>query len=232
MAFDDDRSRHRLLQQSMYSLAAWILILGMIMFGIAGFGWLQGWIVLLVFSVYTMVSAVYLRRVNPEIFYARSKIHKGTKRLDKVFMILLVVPLFAIFVVAALDARYAWSSISNGMVILGYVLFTLGFAMSTWVFAVNKFAEPSVRIQTDRGHQVVSTGPYAIVRHPLYTACFILFVGMALAMGSCWAFIPIALVAAVLIARTSFEDRTLQEELPGYREYASRVRSRLIPGLW
>jgi protein-S-isoprenylcysteine O-methyltransferase Ste14 len=147
-------------------------------------------------------------------------------------MVLLGVSLFAIFVVAPLDARHAWSSVSNAMVILGYVLFTLGYAMSIWVYAVNKFAEPSVRIQSDRGHQVVSTGPYAIVRHPLYTASTILFVGMSLAMGSYWALVPVAIGVAVLIIRTLFEDRILQNELPGYREYTSRVRSRLIPGLW
>jgi protein-S-isoprenylcysteine O-methyltransferase Ste14 len=147
-------------------------------------------------------------------------------------MVLLVVSLFAIFIVASLDARLAWSSAPNAVVILGHVLFTLGYATSIWVFAVNKFAEPSVRIQSDRGHQVVSTGPYAIVRHPLYTASIMLFIGMALAMGSYWALVPAAVGAAVLIVRTFFEDRVLQNELQGYREYTSRVRSRLIPGLW
>jgi protein-S-isoprenylcysteine O-methyltransferase Ste14 len=232
MASDDDRSRARLLRKSLYSLAVWMLILGAMMFGIAGFGWHQGWIFFLVFWLYTIVSAIYLWRVNPEIFVARSKIHRGTKPLDKVFMALLFASLFAIFVVASLDARYAWSSVSNAIVIVGYALFTFGYAMSIWVYAVNKFAEPSVRIQSDRGHQVVDTGPYAIVRHPLYTASTILFVGMALAMGSCWALIPVAIGVAVLIIRTSFEDRILQNELPGYREYTSQVRSRLLPGLW
>jgi protein-S-isoprenylcysteine O-methyltransferase Ste14 len=178
------------------------------------------------------LSTAYLWRVNPEIYVARGKIHRGTKPLDKVFMSLLAVSLFAVFVVAALDARHAWSSVSNEMLIFGYVLFTLGYTMSIWVFAVNKFAEPSVRIQSDRGHQVISTGPYAFIRHPLYTASIILFAGMALAMGSYWALVPVAIGVAVLIVRTSFEDRILQNELPGYREYTSQVRFRLIPGLW
>jgi protein-S-isoprenylcysteine O-methyltransferase Ste14 len=232
MTTDNHRSRARLLRKSICQLAAWILILGAIMFGIAGFGWRRGCVFFLVFWTYTIVSTAYLWRVNPEIYVARGKIHQGTKPLDKVFMALLAISLFAIFIVASLDARYAWSSVSNAMVILGYVLFTLGYAMSIWVFAVNKFAEPSVRIQSDRGHQVVNTGPYAIVRHPLYTASTILFAGMALAMGSYWALVPVAVGVAVLIVRTSFEDRILQNELPGYREYASQVRSRLIPGLW
>jgi protein-S-isoprenylcysteine O-methyltransferase Ste14 len=232
MPSDDDRSRDRLRRKSLYSLAAWMLILGVIMFGTAGFGWQRGWIFFLIFWIYTIVSTIYLWRANPEIFVARSKIHQGTKPLDNVFMVLLGVSLIAIFVVASLDARYAWSSVSNGVLILGYGLFTLGYAMSIWVFAVNRFAEPSVRIQSDRGHHVVSTGPYAIVRHPLYTASIILFVGISLAMGSYWALVPVAVGGAVLIARTLFEERILQNELSGYREYTSRVRFRLIPGIW
>ncbi len=90
----------------------------------------------------------------------------------------------------------------------------------------------SVRIQTERGHQVVDTGPYAFVRHPFYVASFPLFVGMPLALGSYWALIPAAVTGIALVMRTALEDRTLQNELPGYKEYASRVRYRLIPGVW
>jgi protein-S-isoprenylcysteine O-methyltransferase Ste14 len=97
---------------------------------------------------------------------------------------------------------------------------------------VNKFAEPGVRIQTERGHKVVDTGPYAIVRHPMYLSAVILFSGIALALGSFWAVIPAAVVALVLVVRTALEDRTLQNELDGYKAYASRVRYRLIPGVW
>jgi protein-S-isoprenylcysteine O-methyltransferase Ste14 len=100
------------------------------------------------------------------------------------------------------------------------------------VYSVNPFAEPSVRIQWDRGHRVVDTGPYAIVRHPLYAASSFLVAGMPLAMGSYWALVPVAAGALVLIVRTVLEDRVLRDELPGYRDYASRVRSRLVPGVW
>ena len=135
-------------------------------------------------------------------------------------------------VVAALDYRYHWSSATVWVIIIGYVLFTAGMVGCFWVLSVNKFAEMSVRIQTDRGHKVIDTGPYAVVRHPMYVACFLLFPGIALALGSLWALIPAALVSVVLVVRTVFEDRTLQEQLDGYREYACRVRYRLIPGVW
>ncbi len=107
-----------------------------------------------------------------------------------------------------------------------------GFAGLTWAEAVNKFFEPSVRIQTDRGHRVIDTGPYAIIRHPGYAFSFALFLGIPLALGSLWGLIPAALICMMLVVRTVLEDRTLQNELPGYKQYAERVRYRLVPGVW
>ena len=182
----DDKTRRGVLRKSIRLSAATALILAVTMFLPAGIGWRRGWLFLLVFYAYTFLSAAYLWRVNPDIFVAHSKVHRGTKSWDKVLMPLLLASLLTIFVTAALDARYAWSSVSTGMVVLGYILFTLGFATSIGVYAVNKFAEPSVRIQSDRGQKVIDTGPYAYVRHPLYSASIVLFIGMALAMGSYW----------------------------------------------
>jgi protein-S-isoprenylcysteine O-methyltransferase Ste14 len=96
---------------------------------------------------------------------------------------------------------------------------------------VNKFFEPTVRIQTDRGHKVIDGGPYALVRHPGYAGGSLLFVGIALCLGSLWALIPAGLASALLVLRPLWEDQTLQAELPGYKEYAQRVRYRLIPGV-
>ena len=102
----------------------------------------------------------------------------------------------------------------------------------TWAQSVNKFFEPSVRIQTDRGHHVIDTGPYRIIRHPGYAFGFLLFLGMPLALGSLWALIPAVMLCPLLVVRTVLEDRTLHNELPGYEEYAQRVRYSLIPGVW
>jgi protein-S-isoprenylcysteine O-methyltransferase Ste14 len=118
------------------------------------------------------------------------------------------------------------------VIVVGYILLTIGMVGSVWVYGVNKFAEPGVRIQTDRGHKVVDTGPYAIVRHPLYATAILIFGGFALPLGSYWALVPAAVASVVLVIRTALEDRTLQDELPGYKDYAQRVRSRLIPGVW
>jgi protein-S-isoprenylcysteine O-methyltransferase Ste14 len=108
----------------------------------------------------------------------------------------------------------------------------VGVVLLTWVQAVNTFFEPTVRIPADRGQAVIDTGPYAVVRHPGYVSWFPLSAGIALSLGSLWALIPAALSCPVLILRAQWEDQTLQAELPAYKEYTQRVRSRLLPGVW
>src|SRR5262249_13979053 len=115
---------------------------------------------------------------------------------------------------------------------IGYALLLAGLAGMTWAESVNKFFEPTVRIQADRGHTVIDTGPYALVRHPGYVAAFLLVLGLPLSLGSYWALVPAVLACVLLIVRTALEDRTLGEELPGYKEYAQRVRYRLVSGVW
>jgi protein-S-isoprenylcysteine O-methyltransferase Ste14 len=130
------------------------------------------------------------------------------------------------------DGRFHWFPVPWWGCALGYALFIAGMAGLTWAESVNKFFEPTVRIQTDRGHKVIDTGPYAIVRHPGYVSACPFFAGMALALGSLWALIPAILSCLLLVLRTIQEDRTLRDELIGYEEYARRVRYRLIPGAW
>ena len=115
---------------------------------------------------------------------------------------------------------------------LGYVLFLAGMGIVTWAEAVNKFFEPTVRIQTDRGQTVIDSAPYATVRHPGYVGGLLFAVGTALGLGSLWALFPAGIACLLLILRTQWEDQTLQAELPGYREYTERVRYKLIPGVW
>jgi protein-S-isoprenylcysteine O-methyltransferase Ste14 len=116
--------------------------------------------------------------------------------------------------------------------VVGYVPFLAGLGLVTWAEAVNKFFEPTVRIQTDRGHRVIDTGPYAVVRHPGYVGFTLLFLGAPVCLGSVWALIPAIAASALLVVRTRWEDETLQAELPGYAEYARRVQYKWIPGVW
>lgn len=219
-------------RRSLVSLAVFLLVLGLALFVPGGIGWWQGWLFFAIFLLEMALAAVYLWHKNPEIFVARSRIHAGTKSWDKVVVPLLISFLMAIFPVAGLDYRFQWSHVPIGLIVFGYALLTLGMLGSVWVEAVNKFAEPSVRIQTERGHTVVDTGPYRLVRHPMYATAFFLFFGFAQALGSLWALVPATVASLILIVRTALEDRTLQNELPGYRDYSARVRYRLLPGVW
>ena len=175
----------------------------------------------------------YLWRTNPELVIARSHFHKGTKSWDKVLVTFLIISMLAILPIAALDdGRFRWSEISWWMCGLGYLLMLGGMWFAAWAERVNKFAEPTVRIQTDRGHQVINAGPYAIIRHPMYTACWGIFPGFALSLGSYWALIPAFIGCGILVLRTQWEDQTLQEELDGYQDYTRRVPYKLIPYVW
>ena len=180
------------------------------------------------------MSTLYLRRVNPDVIAGRVNRHERPRQWDLLLGIFVALPtMLAIPIVSALDdGRYHWSRLPWWGCALGYALMLAGIAGITWAQAVNKFFEPSVRIQTDRGHRVIDTGPYAIIRHPGYAFGFLLFLGMPLALGSLWALIPAAMLCPLLVVRTVLEDRMLQAELPGYREYAQRVRYRLVPGVW
>jgi protein-S-isoprenylcysteine O-methyltransferase Ste14 len=208
--------------------------LAVFMFGPAGtLIWTRGWLFIAVFILLEILVVLYVWRTNPELLDARSRLHKGTKRWDKMVMCLFGPSIMAIFLVAALDdGRFHWLPVPDWTCWLGYALLAFGMFISAWAGSVNKFAEPTVRIQTDRGHTVIDTGPYAIVRHPGYVAAFFWFSRIALALGSLWALIPAAVASAVLVVRTYLEDQTLQQELTGYTDYTGRVRYRLIPGLW
>jgi protein-S-isoprenylcysteine O-methyltransferase Ste14 len=140
----------------------------------------------------------------------------------------------AILAVGALDGgRYGWSTMPIWLWPLGAALYAASQAVATWCMVVNRFFEKTARIQTDQGHAVVQAGPYRHIRHPGYAATIVGFnFGTALMLGSWWALVPAVLASIVLVVRTALEDRMLLDELPGYRDYAGRVRFRLVPGLW
>jgi protein-S-isoprenylcysteine O-methyltransferase Ste14 len=223
------------LIQGLVSLATTLAVMGAALFLSAGtLQWPHGLAFLAVFFILVLVSIAWLWRVNPEIFAARRQMtSEGTKSWDVVLISILLAGFLATLIVAGLDGgRFGWAPAPPWAVSVGYVLMLLGCLGSGWAQAVNRHFEPSVRIQTDRDHHVITTGPYAFVRHPGYVSGAILAIGIALALGSLWALLPAALVGVVLVIRTNLEDATLQRELPGYAEYAARVRSKWIPGVW
>jgi protein-S-isoprenylcysteine O-methyltransferase Ste14 len=197
------------------------------------FAWARGWRFLAIFLLAETVMSVYLWRTNPALLIARSSFHRGTKRWDMLLLAILLPMLIALFLIAALDdGRFHWSAMPWWLSGIGYVGMLSGFWLATWACRVNKFAEPTVRIQHDRGHTVVETGPYAVIRHPMYSAALVIFPGMALALGSYWALVPASIAVGLLILRTQWEDQTLQAELDGYQEYTHCVPYKLIPHVW
>ena len=159
---------------------------------------------------------------------------QSAKAWDKVLAPLMALSIgFPLVIVAGLDHRYGWSpEFPLWLIVLGFILISLGYAFATWALAENRFFSSVVRIQTDRGHVVCDSGPYRIVRHPGYAGSILSLPGIVLALCSVWTLIPAAVALIIAVIRTSLEDQTLQEELPGYRDYAQRVRYRLIPGMY
>ncbi len=216
------------------SVGCTLLVFVLCLFLPAGtWGWSRGWLFCFVIVATSIVITLYLRRINPDVIAARVNRHEGTKGWDRVLLGIFI-PMFVMTIpVAALDdGRFHWSHVSSWVCVLGYVLLVAGLAGMTWAESVNKFFEPTVRIQTNRGHKVIDTGPYALVRHPGYVAACLLCLGMPLSLGSFWALIPAVLSCLLLVVRTILEDRTLRNELSGYESYTQRVRYRWVPGVW
>lgn len=228
------RTETQNLRQLILRLACLPVFIALLMFLPAGtWAWQKGWLFILV--VLGVISAVFvvLQRVNPEVIVARSHFHEGTKGWDKILLSVYFPAMAAVLLVAALDdGRFQWFPVPWWVCGIGYALLLAGIGVVTWAEAVNKFFEVTVRIQTDRGHEVIDTGPYAIVRHPGYVGGILHAIGIALSLGSLWALIPAGIASIVLFVRTQWEDQTLQEELNGYKEYATRVRYKLIPSVW
>lgn len=152
---------------------------------------------------------------------------------DKVLALLLGIGSILILVVAGLDKYYLWTRASNltvNLIVLTGII--LGYGFSSWALIENRFFSVTVRIQTERGHHVIVTGPHRIMRHPGYAGGLLGYICIPLLLDSLWAFIPAILLMVVMIVRTALEDKTLQTELPGYKEYVQKTRYRLFPGVW
>ena len=196
--------------------------------------WTRGWISVALSVVGLTAVGLLVQHYNAPVMEARAKWHhKDIKTFDKVFMAIYM-PLVVIQpAVAGLDAvRYRWSSMPFGFVYLGAPLFALSMVLISWVMAINPYAETSVRIQTDRGQTVVTSGPYRLVRHPMYVGAMLMYLGNSFVWGSVWALVVTGVIILLFIWRTAHEDQTLRQELAGYEEYAAATRYRLLPGVW
>ena len=200
------------------------------------FGWWQAWVYSLLFVAAGIGGRIWAERQHPGLLAERQNIEKiqSAKAWDKVLAPLMALSLvFPLVIVAGLDHRFGWSPVFPlWLIVLGFILISLGYAFAMWAFVENRFFSSMVRIQTDRGHVVCDSGPYRIVRHPGYAGNIPPLLGIVLALSSVWTLIPAVVALIIAVIRTALEDQTLQEELAGYRDYAQRVRYRLIPGIW
>lgn len=211
-----------------------IVMAGVILFLCAGrLDWMPGWATVgsLVFWVVATALAVMPR--HPQVLAQRLGPRQDAKAWDTVIVSLIGVVVLAVYVVAGLDVRYSWTvNFPFAAQIAGLVAVLVGYAIVVWATASNAFFSQNVRIQMERGHTVATDGPYKFVRHPGYVGSMIAYLGTPILLGS-WPATLLGLIMAILmIVRTVLEDRTLQKELPGYRDYASRVRYRLLPRVW
>lgn len=199
-------------------------------------GWWQAWGYSVLLFLSGIVGRVLAEKRHPGILVERAVSEKtlNAKPWDKVLSPLMAISLtFPLMIVAGLDHRYGWTPLfSTWLHILGLVIIALGYAFAAWALVENRFFSSTVHIQTDRGHSVCDSGPYRIVRHPGYAGNLLALAGIIIALNSMWTLIPAAAALVIAVARTVLEDKTLHNELPGYREYARRVRYRLFPGIY
>ncbi len=212
-------------------------LIPLILFICAGeLGWWQAWLYSMLILLAGIGGRVWAEHRHPGLTAERQNIESlhDAKAWDKVLAPLMALSIgYPLVIVAGLDHRFHWSpEFPLWLIVLGFMLIAFGYAFATWALAENRFFSSVVRIQTDRGHVVCDSGPYRVVRHPGYAGNILPLLGIVLALGSVWTLIPAAVALVIAVIRTAMEDQTLQEELPGYQNYARRVRYRLFPGVY
>jgi protein-S-isoprenylcysteine O-methyltransferase Ste14 len=213
------------------------LLIPLILFICGGdVGWRQAWLYSLLIVAAGIGGRIWAEQRHPGLMAERQNIEniQNAKAWDKVLAPLMAVSVgYPVVLVAGIDHRYHWSSeFPVWLISIGFILISLGYAFAAWALAENRFFSSLVRIQTDREHVVCDSGPYRFVRHPGYAGNILALFGIVLALSSVWTLIPVAVASIIAVIRTELEDRTLQDELPGYRDYARRVRYRLIPWIY
>jgi len=211
-----------------------LIFMGAALFWPAGrLDWWQAWAALAVMAVWIMGTAIIILRTNPDLLRERLGPRQGAKAWDTAILGALGLLQLGRYIIAGLDQRYGWSGAwPLGAQVGALVPCVLGYALVLWATAANAYFSQVVRIQQERGHTVATGGPYRYVRHPGYLGALAYEAAVPVLLGSWWAAIPSGINVLLLIVRTALEDRTLRAELPGYADYAGRVRWRLLPGVW
>lgn len=224
----------RLVAAQLLQTLVMLLVVGSVLFLAAGrLAWPAAWAFLIIYFLIALVGAVWMLRTNPELTRERARPGRNAKSWDNLLVGLNLLLTLALFAVIGLDAgRYGWSRVPLGARLLGLLGFIPAFGLPLWAAQVNTYLSSRVRIQAERGHVVVAAGPYRHVRHPMYAGMICYDLSVPLLLGSWWGLVVGAVMIAAVVLRTALEDRTLQQELPGYQAYCRQVRYRLLPGVW
>jgi protein-S-isoprenylcysteine O-methyltransferase Ste14 len=192
----------------------------------------QAWILVAIFFACTLAVTLYLMKNDPKLLERRVKAGVGAEqeRSQNIIQAFAALVFIAIFVVSALDHRFAWSKAPPSLIAFGDFLIVLGFYLVFLVFKENTFASGTIEVGAEQ--KVIATGPYALVRHPMYIGALVMLVGVPLALGSLWGLLAIIPMVVVLIARLLDEEKFLAKNLAGYSEYQGKVRHRLLPLIW
>lgn len=230
----DRRSRRHLVLRALSQPVILLPILGALLFIPAGqLDWMMGWAVLSAYLVGLGATNLLVSLRHPDLAWERSHIPATAVKWDKTLTNLANLPTFLMLPVAGLDTRFGWSPrFAWSIQLAALAVFILGNILVGWAMVTNRFFSSLVRIQVERGHVVVFSGPYRFIRHPGYLGMMAMQLLAPLALGSLWAMICGGMSGCLYIVRTILEDRTLQEELPGYTNYARKVCYRLLPGIW
>jgi len=221
----------KLLRQNLI----WIVAMGALLFVPAGtLHWPAAWVFLATIAILGVAGGLWLARTDPELLAERMRpmMQSDQPAADKKFMLAFGLVALIWLVVIGLDQRMHASHVPLALQVLGLAMLLLSTGFIMWVMRENSFAAPVVKLQAERGHRVVSTGPYAWVRHPMYTGTVLFFVGAPLLLGSWWGVAMAPLFVVLFAIRAGIEERALIAGLPGYADYTARVRYRLLPGLW
>ena len=216
-----------------FALAVLAAVMGLLLFMAAGtMSYWQAWVYLGIFFGASALTTAFLMRRDPALLERRMRGGPAAEKrpVERLIMVFTSIGFIALLVVPALDHRFRWSGVPVWVVIAGDVLVVIGFYFIFLVYRENTFT--SATIEVAPGQTVISTGPYAIVRHPMYASALLYLVGTTLALGSYWGMVPLMATMPFLIWRLFDEEKFLAESLPGYVEYRKKVRHRLVPGIW
>jgi protein-S-isoprenylcysteine O-methyltransferase Ste14 len=223
----------KLISQSIGTFLVGAIVLGLLIILPAGtLNYWQAWVFIVVFMISVTAIGLYLSLKDPALLERRKRIGPAAEQspVQKIIISIGMLSNLGLLIFSGLDHRFGWSRVPTHISLLGDVLIALGLFIDILVFRENSYGASNIKVE--EGQTVTSTGPYAIVRHPMYTGVLIMVLGVPLALGSWWGLAIIALVMPALMWRILDEEKLLEKDLTGYKEYEQKVRYRLVPYLW